>query len=359
MAKNEKQALLTFADVKDPMSPRAFKNDKERIKYMSQAYKHMSLSKAFSIFYNLEISEDVKTDKLINVVNDIQIGKIYSGTVKSITKDGIVFTLPGVKDDIVSKENFMDTIDHINNYLLTHDNKLLFEVREKQKDKYIVSVESAYYRQWLNEVEKCIKQENGIQITIDSLGNAGYNCHCQIWTLAEAIGKNYTSAVFIPGSHIVLNIETDFEKWIGETMVIIPQKIVQFKKNFDGTSVNSIVGSRKRVLQITGMVNMEKIYNRYQLGQKPGITYVPDVFEGTVTGIINSNKKTGAFIELDGQYITGLLPIDSANLLDYRPGDKLKVVIEEFEKQEGRPPFIYNKRGKLIHCNLRPVFKKA
>ena len=40
-------------------------------------------------------------------------------------------------------------------------------------------------------------------------------CHTDIWPINELTGKNYTSSVFIPGSLIVLNIESDFNKWIG------------------------------------------------------------------------------------------------------------------------------------------------
>ena len=59
-------------------------------------------------------------------------------------KNGIVFNIPGVKDEIICKENFTDCEVNINNYLMTHNNKLLFEVREKKNNKYYVSVINAY-----------------------------------------------------------------------------------------------------------------------------------------------------------------------------------------------------------------------
>ena len=84
-----------------------------------------------------------------------------------------------------------------------------------------------------------------------------------------------------------------------------------------------------------------------------------DVYDGTVTGIINSNKKTGIFVELDGMYITGLMPMDVTDLLDYKPGDPVKVRIQEFEVQEGKDPFILNKKNQVVKCNVRPVFEIA
>ena len=83
-------------------------------------------------------------------------------------------------------------------------------------------------------------------------------------------------------------------------------------------------------------------------------------YVGTVTGIINSQKKRGVFIELDDKYITGLMPVDSIDsLLDYKHGDKINVRIKEFEVQEGKDPFIYNKKGVVVRCNCRPVFELA
>ena len=120
----------------------------------------------------------------------------------------------------------------------------------------------------------------------------------------------------------------------------------------------SLVGSRKRVLQIYGMNNIHDLYNRFMLVKNnDNVSYEKESYDGVVTGIINSTNKTGIFVELDNLYITGLMPIDSSDLLDYKPGDSIKVRIKEFETQEGKDPFIFNKRGKLIKANVRPVFE--
>ena len=131
MANNtNKPRLLTFADINKEEDFPLFKNDKERIAYMKKAYGNMSIAKSFSIFYGVEVSQETKQNKSINTVQVIELGNIYSGIVKSFGKNGIVFEIPGVKDEIISKENFNDCADAINNYLLNHNNKLLFEVRE-------------------------------------------------------------------------------------------------------------------------------------------------------------------------------------------------------------------------------------
>ena len=362
MANNtNKQRLLTYADINNEEDFPLFKNDAERIKYMKKAYGNMSLAKSFSIFYGLELSPEVKSNKSINNVQIIELGKTYSGTVKSFGKNGIIFELPGVKDEIISKENFNDCADAINNYLLNHNNKLLFEVREHRDNKYIVSVISAYYNQWVNTINKAIQYEQGINVKIDSLVKGGYICHTNITNICQLTGKSYTHSVFIPGSHIVLNIEHDFEKWIGQEVMIVPQKFVEFRKDLKtGLIENSLVGSRKKVLQILGMNNIHSIYQKYILAKSDErVKYEPETYDGTVTGIINSSNKTGIFVELNDKYITGLMPIDAMDLLDYKPGDSIRVKINEFEIQEGKDPFVYNKKGTLMKCNIRPVFELA
>ena len=361
-----KVKLITAADVFDILdSP--FTDEKDRIKYITQNYSNMSIAKAFSVYYDIELDNETKSNRNVNTVNVIELGKFYTGTVKEFTKSIMTFDIPGVKEEIICKEPFATCLDSINNYLLTHDNKLMFEVRQKERDKYYVSVINAYYKSWVSMINKAIEHEDGIQVHIDELVKGGYVCHTNITTLCELTGKSYTSSVFIPGSHIVLNIERDFEKWVGEDVVIVPQKFVEFKKDLKtGLTENSLVGSRKRVLQIMGMKNMYDIYNEYQTSlklAKLANTDVTDVkrpvYKGTVTGIINSNKKTGIFVELDNMYITGLMPIDVNELLDYKPGDSLDVVIDEFEIQEGKEPFVINKKNQIIKCNIRPVFNIA
>ena len=360
--KNEK--LITNADVFDVLdSP--FADDRDRIKYISQHYGNMSIAKAFSIYYDIELDNETKSNRNVNQVNVIELGKIYTGTVKEFTKNIMTFDIPGIKEEIICKEPFATCMDSVRNYLLTHDNKLMFEVREKDRGKYYVSVINAYYKAWENLIKKAIEHEDGINVHIDELVKGGYVCHTSITTLTELTGKPYISSVFIPGSHIVLNIERDFEKWIGQDVLIVPQKFVEFKKDLKtGYTENSLVGSRKRVLQITGMKNMFELWNDLETKKKLATIsnkseVKSDIYEGTVTGIINSSKKTGIFVELNNKYITGLMPIDATELLDYRPGDSINVRISEFEVQEGKDPFVLNKKNQVIKCNVRPVFEIA
>ena len=357
MSKNTK-TLITAADIEDVFND--FKSDKERIKYMKENYGDMDLAKSFEIFYGIKVSSAVKKSKTINTITTIVVGNVYEGTVASFNHRGITFEIPGVKEEILSKETFSDCFDKVQNYLMNHNGKLMFEVREKRNGKYYVSVINAYYRIWQQLIERCIASETPINVHIDDLIRGGYLCHTDIWPINELTGKNYTSSVFIPGSLIVLNIESDFNKWIGKDVDIIPQKFTHYRPA-GAPAENSLVGSRKRLLQLEGFKNIHEIYTRMKLATMPGARYTPEVFEGTVTGIINSSKKTGAFVELDNKYITGLLPLNSESLYGFHPGDKIKVTVKEWECQPDKEPFVFDKKNtsQVYKCYLRPVFELA
>ena len=360
MSKNNKKigkGLIKAINLDDPFEC-PFKNDKERIRYMKDNYGHLSLAEQFAVFYGEEVSNTVKKNKRINNPVNIEIGGSYKGVVTEISKNGIVFDVAGVKEEIISKENFSDCMDAVQNYLLNHENELLFTVTEKKNNKYYVSVLEGYYRSWQKQIEKAIEQRAAINVHIDSLVRGGYMCHTNIWPISELTGKTYTSAVFIPGSNIVLNIETDFERWLDKDVQAVPQKFTKFR-SFGRPTENSLMASRKMVLKILGMKNMYEIYTRAKLGERPDVKYVPEVFTGKVTGIINSNKKTGIFIELEDKYITGLMPVEEANLLNYKPGDTVQVYIQEFECMDGKEPFFIDRKNIIKACNLRPVFARA
>ena len=371
--KNNKNAfegkLIKYADICDDIF-NDFKNDRERIKYMKKAYGHMSIAKSFAVFYGEDISQETKNNPVVNNVVNIELGQVYVGNVDSFNKTSISFTIPGVKEELVSNENFTSCYNDIQKYLSNHDNRLAFEVREKKNNKYIVSVLEGYYKLWYNRILKNVERQQPINVHIDELVKGGYICHTYIDELKDLTGNNYTHLVFIPGSHIVLNIENDFEKWIGKDVDIIPQKFVKFidfkqigfnkNKQFE----NSLVGSRKLVLQYEGNNNLYKIYTDEQLKKKliesgKNVSSDEITYNGTITGIINSSKKTGAFVELDDKYITGLMPVDSFDILNYKAGDHIRVKIKEFEIQEGKDAFIVNKKGNVIKCNTRPVFELA
>ena len=70
-----KENLLTFNDFESDIFA-GFSSDKERIKYMSKAYKNLDLASAFSKFYNITFEQSVLRDSSINKVYTLTIGEV-------------------------------------------------------------------------------------------------------------------------------------------------------------------------------------------------------------------------------------------------------------------------------------------
>lgn len=340
-----------------------YMTDRDRIKYFSNVSKvdDLSIAETFALAYPGQVSTESKKDRMMNVVTNIEVGQLYLGEVKELDKNTLTFTIPGVKEELVCKENFNSCIDSLRNYLMTHENKLMFEVREKKPGKFFVSVTNGYFRYWMNLIERDIQKEQPIPVHIDEVVKGGFMAHVLIDPLVDITGVEYTNSVFIPGSQIVLNIEKDFDRWVGQDIDIIPQKVVDFKRDYKtGCIEKSIVGSRKRLLQLDGMQNLYDLWSKAKLAEKhDNVTYERPTLHGHVTGIINSAKKQGVFVELDDLNITGLMPMPSNKLLDYHPGDLIDVKIKEFEVQDGKDAFVTTRKGKVIASHTRPVFEQV
>ena len=172
---SKKNDYLRCSDNETDVFSTPFINEKDRLKKISNSYKNVDVARAFAMYYNMELRESLKKIKQVECIPSLEIGKVYSAFVKEIGKNGIEFTFDGAKEfTIVCKESFATCLDEVNNYLLNHDNKLMFEVREKKNDVYYVSVINAYYKSWVSMINNYIDKEEFINVHINELVNGGY-----------------------------------------------------------------------------------------------------------------------------------------------------------------------------------------
>lgn len=335
-----------------------FSNEKARLRYMRDNYSKFDIVKAFSFYYKEDIGKKIDSERFDNCkVVTLELGKIVTAQIKSWNDDGTIeFYIPGVKEEIVTNERFSHDNKHFYKYCMDHEGQLSIEVREFKRGRWIVSVMNAYYRLWKQSIEHAIKREDGVQMHINSLTRGGYLCSTPIWTLQTLTGEEYTATCFIPGSQIIMSIESDFDKWVGQDVIAVPQKFGTFRKASGAPIEDSIVCSRKRCLQKVGVQNLYVIYNSHKLNEKLSTSDSVHVYKATVTGVINSNKKTGVFVELNDKYVTGMLNVSEDSLIDYVPGMELNVKIKEFDTAEGQEPFVI-KNDRIIKCNTKPVFE--
>ena len=87
-----------------------------------------------------------------------------------------------------------------------------------------------------------------------------------------------------------------------------------------------------------------------------------------MTGVINSSKKCGVFVEVPDLLITGMVKVSPEELVNYKPGDNVAVRLTSFDEET-----FYNKAvgqvqhvdpyviedGVLVKCNLKPILSWA
>lgn len=334
-----------------------FSSEKERLSYMRQEYGQYGIADAFNAFYNVKNNSNKNAEACADdiAITDMTLGSIVELHVMNWTDDRIEFSAPGVKNEIVSYERFNKSNVHFQQYLTMHSNKLRAEVREFKRGKYVVSVLNGYYRMWKEAIERdCINNGHAIRLHVDTLTKGGLLCSTPIYTIQELTGENYTARCFVPGSQTTLGIETDFDRWVGQDIIAVPQKFGTFRSGTGAPIEDSIICSRKRALQKVGESNLYDIYNCFMLSDKHDNNSF--VYTGKVSGIINSNKKTGVFIEIDDKCIVGMLPVSADNLVDYMPGDTVKVRITGFDTQYGKEPFVV-KNNRIVQCSTKPLFE--
>lgn len=349
--------LYTAGDLDQSNEFPVFNSERERLRYMKDKYSSFDIAKAFSLYYNENVNVKKSYNENVFNVTTLEIGKVVEAQVKDWNDDGtLTFYVPGVKEEIVTNERFEHSNLHLQQYLNTHEGKLFIEVRETKRGRWIVSVLNAYYKIWRNSIEQAIKREDGMHVRINSLTKGGYLCSTPIWPLQNLTGENYTVCCFIPGSQIIMSVETDFDKWVGQDVVCVPQKFGTFRAAIGAKMEDSIICSRKRALQKTGIQNLYEMYTTKKLKDSLNNGTGQMTYTGKVTGIINSNNKTGVFVEIDNLYVTGMIPVDADALIDYVPGQHINVELVGFDTVDGQEPFII-KNDRIIRCNTKPVFK--
>lgn len=358
MKKEVKKKLFTVKEIDNGSDFPLFSSEKDRLRYMKDNYSGYSVAESFIKYLGLEsdkmlgglalmpdtVSSNLLEDTIITItVSRVEDGKVYCDN--SPYKESIY-----ISDDLLSHEK------SFRHYLVDHENKVDVLVKHVKDGIITCSIKDACIRHWEQDIDDAIKTQKAIQVHIDRLFKSGYICSTIVHTLYEVLGIEKREMVFIPGSLIVVNIERDFEKWVDQDVLAIPQNITTFKESSETKPIRSIVCSRKAALQQQSWVNLYNIFNRAKLADKFGSDSY-GVFTGEVSGKINTSNKTGIFVEIDEQYITGLYSCDEETYKNYNIGDKVNVEIIEFEKKDGvKDEFvIYN--NKIVKCNIRPILK--
>lgn len=337
-----------------------FTKERDRIKAYTKRYKETSVPEAMCGIKEEEIA-------IPEIPVTPSLGSVYKAR---LTKQGKVISISGIsaKEQIICRNNLarytkMEVVDR------EIDAKVV--AIDKGRQTITIDVLQPLFENWVNRIltDKTVQYNTkNPEITMVhdlKLSNGGFLGKAEIPVISEFVGEPYFVDAFIPGSQIVLNIENDFEQWNGATVETF---VASYTTKPGSVNQMSLICSRKALLNFIGNLNKIEFYGDYCTNGKKWKTFVKSTFGGVVTGVINSTKKCGVFVELPTFNITGMINVSPERLVEFKAGDIVNVKITDFE-----PMLDYDSTtGQVIHlepykiengclksCILKPVFELA
>jgi ribosomal protein S1 len=349
-----------------------FNTDSKRIRAYSKRYKDMTIAEAFNACYDMGLTN--VSERTNEVPQELQLGDVITARITSIDKNKISFDAGNFKTNVTSNINLYK-YDRFKHFIPT--DLIKAKVVNIQKDRVSLDPIMPMLEDWLDPILKdpTVQKKSkyvpgeGYQIDVVKVKNlqltkGGFMGKAVIPSISEFVGEDYTVDAFIPGSQIVLNITDDFDQFIGKD-------VYAFVLNYipkPGNSGMSLICSVKEVLKYIGELNMIQMFGEWCDETEVWKGILEKTYEGKVTGIINSSKKCGVFVEIPELNITGMVQTKPEELVGYKPHETVGVKITGFEEElfynaaanqmQHAEPYVIED-GCLKKCSLKPILKFA
>lgn len=339
-----------------------FKSDMDRIKIYSNRYKDTSIAEAFEDVYGVKLTKNEEAEL---VPQTHKVGDLIKVRINHISKNNITFDGISFKTDVVSNTNLY-RYDKFKHYLPL--DPIEVKVTDVRKDRIVVDPISPVLDGWLRPVlrdikgQRIVNEPRTIKVKDLRLTNGGFTGKAVVPSLSEFVGEEYTIDAFIPGSQIVLNITDNFEQFVGTT---VDAFVTNYIPKPGQPKTMSLICSRKEYLKFCGELNIIALFNDWCSDGPKWKEDTEAVREGVVTGVINSSKNCGVFVEIPDLKTTGMVRASADQLVNYKPHDKVKVRLTNFEENlvwnsltgqmEHGDPYVIDE-GVLRKCNIKPVF---
>lgn len=305
-----------------------FKNDRERIKFYSQKYRHCTIVDAFNDVYELGIKERSRHD---DIVYQVEPGMYINLRILDVNKKGVVFDQGNIKERIHCNMNLYQ-YDRFKKFI--PKDPITVKVISKDNNRVVVDpiaywIDSFIADRSLN-LEKQYNINRPYPVTVSNLKltRGGYIGSIKVPSVSDFLGKDMFVEAFIPGSQIVLNIESDFEKWEGQSVTAFVTGYIN-KPN----SVNkTFICSCKEWLKFQGNLNMISMFKNYCEENEDWKNILNTTYEGVTTGICNSTNKCGVFVEIPSLNITGMVPVERSEINKYQKGCLVDIRIKDFDE---------------------------
>ncbi len=332
-------------------------SDKERIKHNTEKYANVSISEAFGCAYRDDEPE---------VPMSLHWGDTIDVKIASISKGEVKFQGLTTKETIICKNNLAKyaklrqflPLDPIKARVINIDKKqACVDVLLPMLDQWIVGT--------MEDVDKQRNMANPQAVVVRDLQltRGGYMGKINVPTIEEFVGEPYYVDAFIPGSQIVLNIENDFNRWVGKDVIAF---VTGYSPKPNMPTKMSVVCSPKAYLTFLGDMTLVDMFSHYCSIDDEWKATSNIVYDGVVTGIINSTRKCGVFVEITSMNITGMAEVLPEELVNYKPGQELKVKIGGFDEmtyfdsecgqRKHLEPYEIED-GVLKSCILKPTMK--
>lgn len=341
-----------------------FARDKDRIRFNSNKYSNKSISEAFADCYGLKLTS-IK-ESVNEVPMDLKIGDVIWTKILNIAKNKVDFDSGNFKQHISSSVNLYK-YDKFKKFLPLESVKA--RVTNVVKDRVVIDPISPMLEDYILPVINDPWIQNnlngGSPITVKNLqlARGGFIGQAVIPNVSEFVGEDYTVEAFIPGSHIVLNITDDFESFIGTS---VQTHIINYIQKPNTDNKMSLICSVKAYEKNLGNSFMIQSFKHWAEEDDEWKKIEDTTFNGVVTGVINSSKKVGVFVEIPELHVTGLVPCDPTEIVEYKPKQEVVCKIAGFEE-----PTEYNKDfdqiqhkvpykitdNKIEECNINIILK--
>lgn len=340
-----------------------FENDRKRIKALSNRYANVSIAEAFELYTGKKIG---LVNEMVNYVpNEIRLGSTFKIRILSVDKSNVVFDNANYKSNFQSSVNLYK-YDFFKHYVPVEPVEV--QVTKMDKDKVVVDPILPVMNNWLNpilndnSIQKNINNPQTVKVKILQLTRGGFVGKAIIPPVSKFVGEPYMVDAFIPGSQIVLNITDDFEQFLGKT---VDAFVVNYTPK-PGSSDMSLICSVKEYLKFQGELNIISMFKDWCEDSETWNSVAERQFEGKVTGVINTSKKCGVFVEIPELNITGMVKTNPDELVNYKPKMMVDVKVIGFEEE-----LVYNslvkqmqhdvpyeiEDGCLKKCNIKPVLQ--
>lgn len=343
-----------------------YKSEKERIKWNTTKYADHTIVEAFEEEYRTPIKAD--SISIESTPSELHIGDIINVSILEVSKRSVVFDTRNIKDNIYSAVD-LSKYERFKNPTYCSpirgiEAKVTNITKAGVKIDVIEPMIESYVMRNVNKpwLQKEIKNPHTVRVMNLQLTRGGFLGKVALPNVSNFLGEPYLVDAFIPGSQIVLNITDNFEQFIGKDVNAF---IVNYIEK-PGSNKMSLVCSVKEYLKFNGECLMIDMFKNWCDDNEVWKTTKEFNNTGIVTGVINSSKKCGVFVELPNLFITGMVNVSPADLVKYKPGDRINVRIDGFEEEVYYNPIIQQTQhvepykitdGCIEKCTLKPILK--